>query len=186
MFAISASFALCMACGGSDSSDGGGSFTTSVPRDQKLGSLSPADTAKLCSDVETYSKSLSAQLKSLTCKSAGLVAVFTASATTDAEARSACQTGYDKCLAAPAESTETDTCTPPNASCTATVGELSACFDALPGYISSASNSFPSCATLKLSDLTETTDTGETPTPPAACTTYEAKCPDDDMLPGGM
>ena len=183
MFAISASFALTMACGGSDS---GGGFSTSVPSSQQLGSLSDADTTKLCNDIKSYQTSLNSQLKALSCKTSGLFGAAFAQPATDAEAQSACKTAYDKCVAAPAQSDGDDACTPPPASCTATVGELTACMNDLPGYITSASNAIPSCASLKLSDLMSTTDPSDSVKEPASCTSYEAKCPDDDMLPGGM
>lgn len=184
LFAVCASFALTIACGGSDSGGGSGSgFSTSVPSSQKLGSLSAEDTTKLCADVKAYATSLSSQLKAVSCKTSGLLGAAFADAKTDSQAQSACKTAYDKCIAAPAQ-TSTDTCTPPPATCMATVGELTACFNDIPGYISSASNAIPSCATLKLSDLMTTTDPTASLKEPASCTSYQAKCPDDSMLPG--
>ena len=180
---------LAVACGGDDGddkkNDSGGDFTTSVPNDKPLGSLTDAESQQLCEDLSDYlsGSSFSADAQEVVCRSSGILAAVFSAPQTDAAARSACKTAYDECKAAPAESNQQ--CDKPDASCMATVDDYKACMADMPAYLDQVKGTFPSCAELTLDDFDAIA--GEPPATPASCAALDTKCPDGgpDVVPGG-
>lgn len=173
--------ALCAACG---SDDGGSGFSPSVSSDKELGSLSEPDVKKLCDDVQSYASSVADSLKDVSCRSAGIAAAVTGGAETDADARVACKTAYDKCLATPAD-TDEEPCERPPATCKATVGELTACLNAYPTYVKATLPNLPACNTIEVAKLSSYFETPDKPEAPAACKTYDTKCPGNGIIDDG-
>jgi hypothetical protein len=178
--------ALVVGCGGSNSSDGGSSFSSSVPGSATIGSLSDSDKQKLCNDLAAYVSSStfkSGEVKA-SCSFAGVVGAALATDQTDAGVQAACKKSYDDCAAqitsAPVDASM---CMPPGATCTATVSELTACLNADVAAFNSID--VPSCASLTVASLNNmTTDPGSTSQPmqPAACATFQMKCPGSGMM----
>ena len=77
----------------------------------------------------------------------------------------------------------TETCTKPDASCTATVAEYDTCVNDTIKGLSDAENALPTCDKLTLAFLAMTGDGALTETP-ASCTALQAKCPSAPMPPG--
>jgi hypothetical protein len=201
LVSLAASFALCVACGGG--SDGGGAggagaaagsagtgstatFSSSVPANEQLSTISDQDSATLCKEIDAFeSGANSAKLEDFSCRLTALLAAAISGSSTDAGLQGACKTAYDACVATPPSSTtSTTTCTKPDATCTATVAELEACLNDSGPYIDQVLGQLPSCAALTEASLSSDTSTS-TPMSPASCTTFQAKCPNSDVpLPG--
>jgi hypothetical protein len=179
------------ASGGSPSTGGStganGAFDTGLPADKPIASLTDAEFAGLCSKfADFYSNGPAGdELKDFTCRFGGIFAAVLGGADTDAAARAACKTAYDKCVAAPSQP-GVSMCTKPTGMCTATVGEFEACATDSVKAVDQLANAFPSCAELTLADLMDTGGEPTTPTESAACTTLEMKCPDGPKPPSAM
>jgi hypothetical protein len=181
--------AVAMGCGGGG---GGSGFSTSVPASKPLNQLSAADATKLCMDTEAYLQAqLSAELSStdFACRAVGLeVAALSADASsTTASVRQACQDAYTACLNSPADAgvgdidagTSSTDCTNAQqqlSTCSATVGQLSACVNEETSSVQSA---FPPCDQLTLTEVSAVTaDGGTDPTTSGpACTAIDTACP---------
>ena len=178
---------LCVACGGSSSGggSGGGSFSSVVPGDQKLGTISDADDATLCTELKDYLKTSDGQhIVDFECQFAAVLGAALSGANSDADLQQACKSSYDECTAGLA-STDAQ-CTKPAASCNATVFDLEACLNDSSAYYAMLSSSTPSCATVKLSDLSGSGSASTmTPTPPPSCSKYQGQCAGGPMLPSG-
>ena len=162
------------ACG----SDG---FSTGLPPNKGLGTLTPAEATKLCSSTATYVQS---KADAATCQFTALVAGI-ARGKTDAEARTICKTELDQCLARAGSTSGGGpvNCAAPPASCMATVGEYEACLnDTASGY-DRALASLPSCETVTRSPSGFPT-TAPTVMTPASCTTAQRKCIGFSLSPG--
>jgi hypothetical protein len=152
----------------------GGTFTSSIPAGTPLNTLTPSQLQTLCSEGDAFLAPYRPTIDDFGCR---LEAVFLAGlgASTDAEARTACQQFYDQCKAS--GSTSTTMCNAPAADCMATVGELTACINDQAPLFSSALNSLPSCSTLTLADLQSDGGITDGPPTPPSCATYQQKCP---------
>jgi hypothetical protein len=182
---------LAEACGSSSSTGGGGgssgaSFSTSVPSSTSLSSLSSAQVQALCSDLANFENNLLQNSQDGLCKITGLISAGFANPQTDADARTACQAGYDACKMADAGGGSNGggvnvmdcTSNTAPANCTATVGDVTACENASASQLSTELSQVPSCSTLTLAQLNGQSgspagDGGE----PPACTTLDNKCP---------
>ncbi len=177
---------LCVACGGSSSggssSPGSTDFSSSLPGDKSLGSLSDSENAQLCKDLQSYygpNAAAGKELKDFTCRFSALLLAGFASPTTDSELQAACKAGYDECQHS-AEQSSMVTCNQPQASCTATVAEMEACVTESTKALADLGNQFPECSKVTIASLQSTMDPGTAP--PAindspSCTALEAKCP---------
>ena len=177
-----AALSLCVACGGSSGSGSPGStdFSSSLPADKSLGSLSDSESAQLCKDLENYYGPNSAagkQLKEFSCRFSAILLATLSAPTTDSALQAACKSGYDQCEKAPAQ-TDT-TCTKPPAGCMATVAEMETCITDTTKGVSDLVNQFPECSKVTLASLSSMDPETGTPTSetPASCTAVEAKCP---------
>ena len=148
-----------------------------VPGDTPLNELTDDQAQALC---EAFGKRFdNAQFEDIACK---LESVFSAIlAQTDAEAQMMCKTAYDQCKSMPPDTTQN--CEKPSSDCTATVDELNACLDAYNESLGDVGASLPSCDTLKAGDLTALFSGLGSMMQPAACTAYQAKCPDGPAPP---
>ena len=178
VFAIGAGFVA--GCGGSGSSS---TAVTTVDGAKPLNTLTAAETTQLCNDIDAYmGKGVS---KANMCKIAAIMGATFASPTSDAAAQAACTPVYNQCMAAPASS-NTQTCDPIPATCTATVAQLSACeTDTLVAF-NEVLGAIPSCNTITLAELTSssTGTTTDTTTTPASCQAFQTACP-AYSVPGG-
>jgi hypothetical protein len=163
--------ALAPACG----SEGTTSATAGFDQGKMLSSLSAADQKKLCEQGGKWLSANSASSKEGSCRLAGsLASVF--GPENDAELRAACKKTYDACLKAP-EKTESS-CTTVPATCKATVAEFDACLKAVPGYFDGLFKGLPTCDQLTVKSLGQKgSSTAKAPEPPAACKTFQTKCP---------
>jgi len=162
-----------------------GTFSTGLPADKPVASLTDAEIAGLCSKFDDfYSQgAVGDALKNFDCSLAGFLAAAFAGASTDDAARAACKATHDECVSKPSETTSK--CSKPSAACTATVGEVEACANDSAKYVTQLGGIFPSCATLTLADLTDMSSV-MAPAEPASCTNLEAKCPDGPTPPSTM
>lgn len=182
---LAAVVALCSACSGSDSSGG---FSTSVPASKPVNTLTQQEQTQLCSDLNGYvDDTLTEQLKVPLCRGKALAAALQGGAKTDAEARAACKPAYEKCLTEPVDTgfDSKQMCDAPAQDCAATVGELSSCIQALPGYLQASLPDLPACDAIEIAKLSEYTAEKPQPAEPAACTAYEKKCPSDSIIGDG-
>jgi hypothetical protein len=195
---LSAGFALCVACGGG--SDGGtagsagntgsagsnntsnATFSSSLPATEQLGSISDQDSATLCKELSAFEAGATdAKLTEFSCLLAGILGAEFVGGSTDAALQTACKTIYDECLATPADTTTT--CTKPDATCMATLGDLEACVNATGPYIDQVNSQIPTCDKLTQATLSTTTS-AVSEVAPAACTAFKAKCPGSTLVPG--
>ncbi|MEI9942570.1 MAG: hypothetical protein WDO69_35600 [Pseudomonadota bacterium] len=184
---IGLSLAMCVACGGS--SDGGngapanssGNYSSGVSGDKQLGALTDQEFQGVCKNLSDYfsSGAVGKGFEEFTCRFEGLLAGVAAQ--TDAELQAACKATYDQCVAAP--TTTTETCTKPDASCTATVAEYDACVNDSAKALTTLANSIPSCDKLTMASLGMIAVDDSTATP-ASCTTLQTKCPSAPKPPG--
>lgn len=181
-WAVVAAVLALVSCGSSSSGGGGGSFTTSVPSDKPLNTLTPAETTTLCTDIgKAYSDS---QVQQGSCKAVafvltGLLANFN-DMVTDAMLRSTCMQTYNSCLSGGADG-GAGSCMQPSQACTATVAELAACLKDSKAALVASFNEVPSCTALSRARLMAAeTDggSGGDPMETPACMTFHAKCPD--------
>jgi hypothetical protein len=165
------------------SSSGGGGSVTSVPGSKSLATLTPADTAQICTDTSAYvTRNVS---KSDLCKLAGLFAapfvlVGNPNAT-DADVQTACSDAVTSCNSSSADGGSTATCSVGDTStcnATATVDEYSKCVTDTTSALKGTLNAIPACSSLTVASLSADGGTGGTSTPPASCVTLMNDCPD--------
>jgi non-reducing end alpha-L-arabinofuranosidase len=165
--------------GGSSGKGGaaGGSTTpavTDIDGSKTIGSLSPTDAAKLCSDTNAYFGKVLSQAD--LCKWAGL-AYGVSSAASDSNLQRNCKSQESSCLQASAADAK---CSPIPASCSATVSQYSDCIVAEAAAFNRALGALPGCATVTVSDLSGVWDY-MTSDPPEACVQITNKCPGYDI-----
>jgi hypothetical protein len=147
-----------------------------------LSTVTPDREAALCLQIEDYlnTPEVVTLQHEMDCRSAGFYATAGSAPATEEAARSMCQSTYDSCLAS-AMPTMIGDCVNATPACTATVGELFACWRTTPTQLMLALEGIPTCAVLTLLDL-ETT-MRPSPPPSAACQSFDSKCPRSAMLP---
>ena len=173
---------VAMGCGSSSTSGGGGgSFNTSVSGNKSLSSLSDADKAQLCKDVDTFLKTptvVAAQCKLAGFLAAALIVGFDQNAT-DAMLKTTCSQAVVACTSGGGDASSGDSmnmCTTDKfpATCTATVAELSACIQDFPKL----SDNVPDCNSITRASLSADGGGGPTGMPATtACDTLSTKCP---------
>jgi hypothetical protein len=148
-------------------------FSTGLPANKGLGTLSPDEANQLCAATASY---VASKAKMTTCQLEADAAAFT-QAKTDADARMICKQQLDSCLAAPAAGGGgTDTgCKPPPASCTATVGDYESCLNDLSSAYDKALAGLPNCDTLTLA-LSGLPSSRPSLQSLASCNTLSSKC----------
>jgi hypothetical protein len=150
---------------GSGGTNGAGAFTTSVPSGTKLTGLTTGQATQLCADFNTYAqKTLAPAL----CTTLGILSAEFSGATSDADLQAACTAGYNSCLTSDGGTTSgctASTVMTEPAACTATVGDLTTCANAM----GDANNQIPSCSTLTAASLAalNAADAGSTSSPPS-------------------
>jgi len=177
-------------CGSSGSgSKGGGNFSTSVPGNKSIASLTPSEQGQLCHDFDQWSQT---SLQPTLCKTdAVLAAAFGAafdSSLTDAQLQMSCTQAYNECLTSDqsADAGATSSCQMgvSDPTCTATVSEITACLNDQTAAIAQASSALPSCGSLTRASLNAAAgsdaDAGASEEP-ASCKTVDTKCPSFSM-----
>jgi len=164
-------FATCLLAACAD-----GGFSTGLPANQSLGTLSPTEANQLCSSTASYVASKS---KMTTCQfEADLAAI--AQGKTDADARMICKMKLTQCLAASTSGsgsggTPSTGCQPPPASCMATVGEYEGCLNDVSHAYDQALAGMPNCDNLTLT-ISGLPSARPSPMTPVSCTKLENKC----------
>jgi len=155
-------------------------FTSSVPADKILESLSPNEAVALCRDVTEFTKQ--ALVREDTCRVAGvLTAGFTAAFSpdaTDAELRQACSESFDACMSADA-SEEAEECDADafSENCSASVAEYGACLEGTLRAWGQVAEQLPSCDTLSREGLSANSSEDEAFGSGSECEAFQAKCP---------
>jgi len=165
--------------GSAGGSSGSGPFTTSVPGNTPLTGLSGTQQTQLCKDFTTYAD---ATLAPALCKSVGLLLAAFSGGTTDAQLQTACAAGYASCLSADGGATVTCDPSATPSTCTATVADLTACFNAQ----SAAAAQIPSCSSLTAASLASALGDGGSSATPAVCVPFEqgGSCYGGITMPG--
>jgi hypothetical protein len=171
-----ASWLLVVGCGGG----GAAKFSSGVDGTKPLGMVSPAEAEQICKASQSYVQGAISEdkQKQLGCKTVALLAAALGGMGGNAsQLQSACQTAYDGCLKSVSTppGSSSSSCATPSSKCTATVAEYEACLTAVPGLIDSALAAIPSCNNLTPAALQGSG--AQTVTAPAACKTFEMKCP---------
>jgi hypothetical protein len=154
-----------------------GTFSSGLPGDKQLGSLTDDEAAALCQKLSEYFADGSAVSKSfeeVTCRASSVILALFGAPTTDAALQASCKTFYDSCVAAPTTSSES--CGKPDASCTATAGEYDTCVNESVKQIGTLGTAVPSCEQLTLASAA-TVFAGSASASPASCQAVSAKCP---------
>jgi len=154
-----------------------GSFSSGLPGDKQLGSLTDDEAAALCKKLSEYFADGSAVSKSfeeMTCRLGSVVLATLGGPATDAALQASCKGFYDSCVAAPTMNSES--CGKADASCTATVGEYEACVNDSVKQIGQLGTAVPACDKLTLSSAA-TVFAGGASTSPASCQAVSTKCP---------
>ena len=160
-----------------------GSYSSGLAGDKVLGSLTEAEAAGLCKKLSDYFSDdgpVGKSVEDFSCRfSSALTALFT-NPKTDAALQASCASLYATCTAAP--TTTTETCSKPDASCTATVAEYDACVNDQLDSLDQLLSSVPACDKLTLASAA-TFFSGATQAT-ASCETVQAKCPSAPTPPG--
>ncbi|MEI9952547.1 MAG: hypothetical protein WDO74_27100 [Pseudomonadota bacterium] len=168
--------------GGSGGTPGtsAGNFSSGIPGDKQLGSLTDQEFSALCQKLDDYFTDgpVGKSVQEFSCRFSGALLAAISSPKTDAALQASCKTIYDQCIASP--TTSTVTCTKPDATCTATAAEYDVCVNDMTASVSKLENTLPSCDKLTLASQ-GTIGTGATPETPASCTAVRAKCPTAPM-----
>ena len=165
-----------VACG-SDSDDEEGSsgqVSTTIPKATQGGQLTQAQAEELCAAAAEASLATlgSSDVKAKMC---GFSAYLTVSVFS--EAVGSCQKLYDDCAKAPAKTT-TGTCEKPSPACTATVGEIEACWTDVLAQSTKALDQLPGCADVGKEVPMDSDGAGQEPPTPASCAIVQQKCPE--------
>lgn len=176
------------ACGGGSSGGGAGTFTTSVPGNKTLGSLSDPELATLCADGAKFAAEPVHQMDN--CRltaflSTALMAVFSTDAT-DASLQMSCSETYDQCLNPSVDGGTNGgydggtgpSCSRPAANCAATVAEYTTCINDQAAETHAAASAVPACSAVSVSSLSGSDGgtAGPTLTEPASCQLVQSKC----------
>jgi hypothetical protein len=163
------------ASGGSSSKSSSSKSTPTLVTDlggtQTIGSLSPTDASKLCSDTYAYFGDAISQAD--LCKWAGLAYSVSSSPTSDSVLRKKCTGQESTCLQANPAAAK---CDPISATCGVTVAQYSACIADQAAAFNSAINGLPGCGTAVLSGL-EGVWNAMTADLPESCAPLSNKCP---------
>ena len=168
--------------GASNSSTG--TFSSGLPGDKVLGTLTDDESAALCkkiSDSFADGTTVAKSVEDFTCRFSSILSALFMTPATDAALQAQCKSMYDTCIAGP--STSTETCKKPDATCTATVAEYDACVNDQLKALSQLGNILPTCDKITLASAS-TLLTGSGTETPASCQTVETKCPSAPTPPG--
>jgi hypothetical protein len=174
-------------CGGGGGGGGGTTFTTSVPGEKPLGSLSDGELATFCSDGAKFAADPANRMDACRLSAFLATAVKAALSTgaTDSSLQMSCSEIYNQCLnptvdagAGSADGGAGATCMRPPANCTATVAEYTACINDETAQTNLAAGAVPACSALSVANLAATDGGTPTTTPakPASCQLVQLKC----------
>ncbi|MET0790877.1 MAG: hypothetical protein ABW061_05105 [Polyangiaceae bacterium] len=150
-------------------------LSSSVPGDLTLGSLSDAQDRQLCLEINNFYDALGATLKEGTCARKGINAARSAMASSDAAARSACQSAQDACIVQSSRMSNI-TREAPDASCLTTVTDYGACLMDSSAVLTRQFSALPACQSLTAASLPSLGAGGAGPLP-VSCTLVFQKCP---------
>jgi hypothetical protein len=153
---------------------------TTLSPDRAVNALSPAEVTQLCND--TYAYFGSAIPKATTCKWKGLSYAASSSAPSDAVIQQNCTGQQTACQQTADPWANNSGCNDIPATCTATIGQYSACIsDEVAAFIQTV-NGFPMCASLMRTDASAILN-AIAADPPASCASLTNTCP--DLYPPG-
>ena len=155
----------------------GGGAVTSISGSRTLGSLTAAESDQLCSDTKAYF--MSAISKANSCKFSALSNAASTSAPNDTVLRTNCTSMETSCNASATMGPgATTSCFPPAATCTATVAQYSACISDQAALLNQTANTLPSCAAVRLADISPIFGAVEALYMAAGCMALTAVCPE--------
>jgi len=160
-----------------------GSYSSGLPGDKVLGSLTDDEAAGLCKKLSDYFSDdgpVGKNIEDVGCRFSSLLTALFTNPPTDAALQASCKASYDTCVAVP--STTSETCTKPDAACTATVAEYDACVNDELGALNQLLGSAPSCDEVTLASASN--PLADAPQPTAACQKIQSKCPSAPAPPG--
>ena len=161
---------------GTGGSGGGGSVTT-ISSSRTLGSLTAAESDQLCNDTKAYF--MAAISKTNSCKFSALSNAASTSAPNDTVLQTNCTSMETSCNASATMGPGTSTsCFPPAATCTATVAQYSACISDEAALLNQSATTLPSCAAVRLADITPIFGAVEALYQATGCMALMAACPD--------
>lgn len=154
-------------------------FSSSVPADKTLESLSAKEVQALCHDVDAFATQ--AGVRATNCRIFGvLTAAMTAGLapdTSDTELRTLCSDSYEACVsdsAADEVACDTDEFSD---NCSASVAEYGACLEGTLRAWGRVAEQLPTCETLSRENLNDTSSVGEPFSVGSECEAFQAKCP---------
>lgn len=172
------------ACGSTERSDHGEQpegpeFSSSVPEDKTLESLSETEAETVCRDLEEFISQDVVQQDN--CRMLGvLAAAFTAefsAEASDADLRSLCSTTYEECASSAAATDGECDASEFSDNCSASVAEYGACLEETFGQLHGFVGQLPSCSSLSRETLSEMSPEGPPFGVGAECANFQAKCP---------
>jgi hypothetical protein len=166
-------------CGSSSSGGGGGSFSTSVPSSSKVNTLSPSQSQQLCNDLSSYTQR---QLKNLNlCQGAAVLQAasdaMSDTTLTDSALQAGCSQYLTFCNAVLSGGFDggTTTTTCDTSTCTATVGQVTACVNDDMAAAQAYFQMLPSCSMVTRARLMSVNPDAGPPTP-ASCSSLPPDC----------
>jgi hypothetical protein len=158
-------------CGGDKATSGG--FTTSVPGDKPLPTLTPGEASTLCIDVaRAYA---GAHTQEDICRFLAYYAAVFAGSSTQAELQAACTMTRDMCLR-DGGTLGPPGCEMPSADCTATVTDLGRCVNDNKKNVDQQVAMAPTCDLVTPERVAA--ELSNVPPTPASCITLAMKCAD--------
>ncbi len=174
---------------GSSGSKGGGNFSTTVPGNKPISSLTPSEQAQLCHDLDQWAQT--SLQPSLCMTDAVLAAALGAafdSSLSDAQIQMSCTQAYNQCLTSgqSPDAGATSSCQMgvSDPTCMATVSEISTCLNDDTAVLAQQTNALPSCGALTRASLNTAAGTNSDAgaiEEPASCKTVDTKCPGFSM-----
>jgi hypothetical protein len=176
-------FLACSSGGGGSVSSGGGGPLTSVPGSKQISSLSDSEKRQFCTDVANWATHVVPGSNKPKCATQAYTS--TSNTTDGAARRAACQQAYQQCLAEPSKnetftSKDIDECvaSPDLASCNATVGDLSSCYEAAGQILTSSYETYDSyCSSIQDDGGVKLPTPPTKATVPASCNKVQQTCP---------
>lgn len=153
---------------------GGSGFSTGVPPNKSLGSVTPAEAQQICSATASFVES---KATATGCRVQAVLAGLASGKAQD-QARMICAQKESDCLkeAAAAAPNNANNCQPPPASCMATVGEYETCLNDTAANYDKLVATLPTCDKLTVPPMFTPPTSGTIQAPPS-CATLQSQCP---------
>ena len=184
--AADAATAASDASGGGDGGRSAAPIDIGLPASKVAGTFNAAEKVQFCKAIEQFAMGpdLDAAICRLGSMFSATLALFSG-AETDSELQMVCQDSYDTCTTS--GTSMPGTCSPPLATCLATVAEIETCLDDQMAELLSTADMLPACSAVTKAFLMSIPPDGPV-SEPASCALVEEKCPEDPgtvVMPAG-